>query len=65
MEEEELFFKTLSSGIKIFEDNLPKKKSEMMSGEIAFKLHDTYGFPIDLLWISYGCHMEFLFCIFD
>ena len=48
MEEEELFFKTLSSGIKIFEDNLPKKKSEMMSGEIAFKLHDTYGFPIDL-----------------
>jgi len=48
MEEEELFFKTLSSGIKIFEDNLPKKESEMMSGEIAFKLHDTYGFPIDL-----------------
>ena len=47
-EEEELFFKTLSSGIKIFEENLPKKKSEMMSGEIAFKLHDTYGFPIDL-----------------
>ena len=47
-EEEELFFKTLSTGIKIFEENLPKKKSEMMSGEIAFKLHDTYGFPIDL-----------------
>ena len=47
-QEEELFFNTLSSGIKIFEDNLPKKKSEMMSGEIAFKLHDTYGFPIDL-----------------
>ena len=48
MEEEELFFKTLSSGIKIFEDNLPKKESGKMSGEIAFKLHDTYGFPIDL-----------------
>ena len=48
MREEELFFKTLSSGIKIFEDNLPTKESEMMSGDIAFKLHDTYGFPIDL-----------------
>ena len=48
MGEEKLFFKTLSSGIKIFEDNLPTKESEMMTGDIAFKLHDTYGFPIDL-----------------
>ena len=47
-EEETAFFKTLSAGIKIFEQNIPTKDSEKMSGEIAFKLHDTYGFPIDL-----------------
>ena len=47
-EEETAFFKTLSAGIKIFEQNTPTKDSEKMSGEIAFKLHDTYGFPIDL-----------------
>ena len=47
-EEETAFFKNLSAGIKIFEQNIPSKDSEKMSGEIAFKLHDTYGFPIDL-----------------
>ena len=46
--EEESFFKTLALGIKIFEDNLPTSEKSKLSGEIAFKLHDTYGFPIDL-----------------
>ena len=46
--EEESFFKTLALGIKIFEDNLPSTKKSKLSGEVAFKLHDTYGFPIDL-----------------
>ena len=46
--EELAFFKTLSSGIKIFEQNLPTKGKNIFNGEAAFKMHDTYGFPIDL-----------------
>ena len=46
-QEEKLFFKTLSSGMKILEQEL-SKDLKIVSGEIAFKLHDTYGFPIDL-----------------
>ena len=45
--EENLFFKTLSSGMKILDKEL-EKKSKQISGDVAFKLHDTYGFPIDL-----------------
>ena len=45
--EEILFFKTLSSGMKILEKEL-KKEGKEISGDIAFKLHDTYGFPVDL-----------------
>ena len=46
--EEHAFFKTLSAGIKMFEQNIPKTRKAVFDGEIAFKLHDTYGFPIDL-----------------
>ena len=46
-QEEKLFFKTLSSGMKILEQEL-SKDLKLVSGEVAFKLHDTYGFPIDL-----------------
>ncbi len=46
-EEEEAFLRTLETGIKLLEKNLPKN-NELLSGEIAFKLYDTYGFPIDL-----------------
>ena len=46
-DEETLFFKTLSSGMKIFE-KIIQKNSKEIPGDIAFKLHDTYGFPIDL-----------------
>lgn len=44
--EEKSFLKTLGQGISIFEQMI--KGSERLSGEDAFKLHDTYGFPIDL-----------------
>ncbi len=44
--EERSFLKTLGQGISIFEEMI--KGSEKLSGEDAFKLHDTYGFPIDL-----------------
>jgi len=44
--EETSFLKTLGQGIDLFEQMTEGKDS--VSGEDAFKLHDTYGFPIDL-----------------
>lgn len=44
--EEKSFLKTLGLGIDIFNEML--KDTKKLSGEDAFKLHDTYGFPIDL-----------------
>jgi len=45
--EEERFFKTIEAGIQLFETELEKNET-IFSGETAFKLYDTYGFPIDL-----------------
>lgn len=45
--EEDRFFKTIDLGMSLFNDELAKTK-EIFSGEIAFKLYDTYGFPLDL-----------------
>ncbi|MGE4456314.1 MAG: alanine--tRNA ligase [Arcobacteraceae bacterium] len=45
--EEERFFKTIASGMGIFEEEL-KNSTNIFSGEVAFKLYDTYGFPLDL-----------------
>ena len=49
--EEENFAKTIDGGLKIFGDMLAAHKAEgktVFSGADAFKLYDTYGFPIDL-----------------
>ena len=49
--EEENFAKTIDSGLKIFGDMLSEHKAKgetTFSGADAFKLYDTYGFPIDL-----------------
>lgn len=49
--EEDSFLQTLRAGTTLFESaatNLKKIKSNTISGDDAFKLHDTYGFPIDL-----------------
>ena len=49
--EEEKFSKTLTNGEKEFEKMLPnllKGQSRTIGGRIAFKLYDTYGFPIEL-----------------
>jgi alanyl-tRNA synthetase len=43
--EEERFSETLDRGLKLFED---VAKGDGISGEDAFKLHDTYGFPLEL-----------------
>jgi alanyl-tRNA synthetase len=45
--EEERFFKTIESGLELFNREL-ENSSELFSGEVAFKLYDTYGFPLDL-----------------
>jgi len=45
--EEARFFKTIDLGMNIFNDEL-KNTKDIFSGEVAFKLYDTYGFPLDL-----------------
>lgn len=46
-QEEERFFETIENGMAILEAELTNTKHEF-NGETAFKLHDTYGFPLDL-----------------
>jgi len=46
--EEEKFSSLLDRGMKILYQNLEKVKNNILPGEIAFKLYDTYGFPLDL-----------------
>ncbi len=45
--EEERFFATIAAGIELFEKELQNTKN-LFSGAVAFKLYDTYGFPLDL-----------------
>ncbi len=45
--EEELFLNTLEKGMHLFESALAES-NEIFSGAVAFKLYDTYGFPLDL-----------------
>jgi alanyl-tRNA synthetase len=47
LREEERFFKTIELGIQLFESEIVNTK-DIFSGETAFKLYDTYGFPLDL-----------------
>ena len=46
-QEEERFFETLATGMTLL-DNAMKDGDKVLDGEVAFKLHDTYGFPLDL-----------------
>ena len=46
-QEEERFFQTISNGMEILETALTNT-SKVIDGETAFKLHDTFGFPLDL-----------------
>lgn len=46
--EEENFSKTIDQGLLLLNEFISKSKSKILSGEDAFKLHDTYGFPLDL-----------------
>lgn len=46
--EEESFYKTIDSGLGLLNDMMANAKDGVLSGEDAFKLQDTFGFPIDL-----------------
>ena len=46
--EEEKFSTLLERGIKILNENLTNVKSKILPGHVAFKLYDTFGFPLDL-----------------
>ena len=48
--EEETFNRTLDRGVEIFNEEIEKlpKGQKIISGDVAFKLFDTYGFPLDL-----------------
>ena len=49
--EEEKFFETLENGMLILDESIKKitsQKKKVLPGTLAFKLHDTFGFPLDL-----------------
>lgn len=48
LNEEKKFKQTIDNGLKILEDEIHNTTSNVFSGEVAFKLYDTYGFPLDL-----------------
>ena len=46
--EEEQFARTLARGLALLDEELAKLKGDTLDGETAFRLYDTYGFPVDL-----------------
>ncbi|MWP45893.1 alanine--tRNA ligase [Gilliamella sp. Pas-s27] len=46
--EEEQFLKTLERGLFLLDQELTKITDKILPGDVAFKLYDTYGFPLDL-----------------
>jgi len=46
--EEQRFAETLDQGMEILESAIRDMRGKQISGDVAFKLYDTYGFPIDL-----------------
>jgi alanyl-tRNA synthetase len=48
LNEETKFKQTIDSGLKILEEEIKNTTNNIFDGKIAFKLYDTYGFPLDL-----------------
>jgi alanyl-tRNA synthetase len=46
--EEEQFIRTITQGLKLLEEAFQSAQDKTLSGELVFKLYDTYGFPVDL-----------------
>ncbi len=52
--EEEQFLKTLERGLLLLDEEIAKLGSKTLPGSVAFKLYDTFGFPLDLTQVI--CH---------
>ena len=48
LKEEESFIQTLANGEKLLAEEISKAKDNTLSGEVIFKLYDTYGFPKEM-----------------
>lgn len=62
LEQEELqFMRTLDQGLRLLQDHIQAEHLQTISGELAFKLYDTYGFPLDLtadIAREHGLHVD-------
>ncbi|MGQ3892380.1 alanine--tRNA ligase [Legionella sp. CNM-4043-24] len=47
-QEENQFARTLEQGLKLLQEQMKSMQGNEIAGEVAFKLYDTYGFPLDL-----------------
>ena len=47
-QEENQFTRTLEQGLRLLQDQIQALKGKEIAGDVAFKLYDTYGFPLDL-----------------
>jgi alanyl-tRNA synthetase len=56
LDEETRFRETLERGVRILTDAMAGARDKTVPGELAFKLYDTYGFPIDLTRVIAGEH---------
>jgi alanyl-tRNA synthetase len=48
LQEENQFARTLEQGLRLLQEHMQEVEGKQLSGQVAFKLYDTYGFPIDL-----------------
>lgn len=48
LSEEERFFETLGKGLELLKLEMKRSKNKIISGDVAFQLYDTFGFPLDV-----------------
>ena len=46
--EDERFYQTLDNGLELLMNKMERAKKKLIPGEVAFRLYDTYGFPLDV-----------------
>lgn len=48
IQEEKQFARTIDQGLRLLQEEIRRLKTDKIPGEVAFRLYDTYGFPLDL-----------------